>query len=269
MSTSSSTLSASSRPFPSQFADNQDQPGSFYRNLFYILVGLLCGFSLFSFLTLMRARRRRRAVIDEALRLGVMVPGVPGYVPLQDRQALTWMKSDGNQLPDWWEIEKLKGPDDPLLLTDDGRSSGPMDQQNSVAPPTGDLHQRQTNEESSSHNFESFRPLAIIPPVATEASTQPIPISKLKFFPNHLAYRPSALLPPPSRFDGINSENMMEKLGQLKGNMVEMVTVIRMPVPSWTGTSANDEDVEVFKEWAGIELGITNLQVAAESHEVS
>lgn len=62
---------------------------------------------------------------------------------------------------------------------------------------------------------------------------------------------------------------MMEKLGQLKGNMVEMVTVIRMPVPSWTGASANDEDVEVFKEWAGIELGITNLQVAAESHEVS
>lgn len=92
----------------------------------------------------------------QALRLGVMVPGVPGYVPLQDRQALTWMKSDGNQLPDWWEIEKLKGPDDPLLLTDDGRSSGPMDQQNSVAPPTGDLRQRQTNEESSSHNFESF-----------------------------------------------------------------------------------------------------------------
>lgn len=55
----------------------------------------------------------------------------------------------------------------------------------------------------------------------------------------------------------------------MKGNMVEMVTVIRMPVPSWTGASANDEDVEVFKEWAGIELGITNLQVAAESHEVS
>lgn len=197
------------------------------------------------------------------------MPGVPGYVPLQDRQALMWMKSDGNQLPDWWEIGKLKGPDDPPLLNEEGRSNGPMDQQNSVAPPTGDLHQRQTNQESSSHNSDFFQPLAIIPPVATETSAQPIPTSKLKFFPNHLAYRPSALLPPPARFNDINSENMMEKLDQLKGNVVEVVTVIQMPVPSWTGTSTDDGDVQVFKEWGGIELGITNLRVAAESHQVS
>lgn len=62
---------------------------------------------------------------------------------------------------------------------------------------------------------------------------------------------------------------MMEKLDQLKGNVVEVVTVIQMPVPSWTGTSTDDGDVQVFKEWGGIELGITNLQVAAESHQVS
>ncbi|XAO23072.1 hypothetical protein I312_101850 [Cryptococcus bacillisporus CA1280] len=270
MSSFSPTPSSSSQPFPSQFAgDQQDRPGSFYRNLFYILIGILCGFSIFSFITLMRARRRRRAIINEALRLGVMVPGVPGYLTLQDREALLWMKSDGNQSPDWWEIEKLKDPHHPPPLTEDGHSSVPMDQQNSVAQPTGDLHQWQENQEysSSSHNFDSLQPLATIPPVATEASTQPMPISNLKYFPNHLAYRPAAFMPPPGRFMDLNSENMTEKLGQLKGNAVEVVVVIRMPVPSSTRTSTDDEDVEVFKEWGGIELGVTKLQVAGEPHE--
>lgn len=87
-----------------------------------------------------------------------MVPGVPGYLPLQDREALLWMKSDGNQSPDWWEIEKLKDPYHPPPLTEDGDSNGPMDQQNSVAQPTGDLPQWQENQEysSSSHNFDSL-----------------------------------------------------------------------------------------------------------------
>lgn len=60
---------------------------------------------------------------------------------------------------------------------------------------------------------------------------------------------------------------MTEKLGQLKGNAVEVVVVIRMPVPSSTRTRTDDEGVEVFKEWGGIELGVTKLQVASEPHE--
>lgn len=74
-------------------------------------------------------------------------------------------------------------------------------------------------------------------------------------------------MPPPGRFMDLNSENMTEKLGQLKGNAVEVVVVIRMPVPSSTRISTDDEGVEVFKEWGGIELGVTKLRVAGEPHE--
>ena len=40
----------------------------------------------------------------EAQRLGVLVPGVPGYVPVRDRRSFMWTKSDGSTLPDWWEV---------------------------------------------------------------------------------------------------------------------------------------------------------------------
>ena len=75
--------------------------------LFYILIGLLCAFGLISFLSLMRARHRRNQIIQEADRLGVLVPGVPGYVPMRDRQSLSmrWARSDGTEDPDWWEVK--------------------------------------------------------------------------------------------------------------------------------------------------------------------
>jgi hypothetical protein len=57
----------------------------------------------------MRARRRRNQIFREAERLGVVVPGLPGYVPVRERQALKWARSDGREDPDWWEIGK-EGP---------------------------------------------------------------------------------------------------------------------------------------------------------------
>lgn len=63
---------------------------------------MLGAFGLVSFINLMRTRRRRRLVLGEADRLGLMVPGMPGYVPLRDRAAL--LQADGWRLPEWWEI---------------------------------------------------------------------------------------------------------------------------------------------------------------------
>lgn len=40
----------------------------------------------------------------QAGRLGLMVPGVPGYIPLRDRGQLQWTKADGSVSPDWWEV---------------------------------------------------------------------------------------------------------------------------------------------------------------------
>jgi hypothetical protein len=34
----------------------------------------------------------------------VLVPGVPGYVPVRDRALLTWTRGDGSESPEWWEI---------------------------------------------------------------------------------------------------------------------------------------------------------------------
>ena len=72
--------------------------------LFYILIGLLVAFGVISFLSLLRARHRRNQILREAERLGVLVPGVPGYVPMRDRQIMSWAKSDGSENPDWWDI---------------------------------------------------------------------------------------------------------------------------------------------------------------------
>jgi len=71
--------------------------------LFYILIAVLGAFALISIVNLARTRRRRRIIMREADRLGLMVPGMPGYVPMRERPAFT--KADGWRTPDWWEVE--------------------------------------------------------------------------------------------------------------------------------------------------------------------
>lgn len=46
-----------------------------------------------------------RLTRPQARRLGVMVPGIPGYISMRDRANMQWTKSDGTQNPDWWEVE--------------------------------------------------------------------------------------------------------------------------------------------------------------------
>jgi len=47
----------------------------------------------------------------QARRLGLMVPGIPGYVSMRERQNMKWTKADGTQNPDWWEIDGKRDTD--------------------------------------------------------------------------------------------------------------------------------------------------------------
>lgn len=98
-------------------------------------------------------------------------------------------------------------------------------------------------------------PLAIIPQSTAPTSEAPIPHSELPFFPNHLAYRATALQPAPARFD----INQPETLEQIYGEEVDIVTVIRMPMRD--PQREPEEGEEVLREWGGVELGIARMEV--------
>ncbi|WWC60103.1 uncharacterized protein I303_102667 [Kwoniella dejecticola CBS 10117] len=261
---STPTSASSPTPSPSQTSSNSggggfggNNPGSFYKNLFYILIGLLCAFGLVSFLSLMRARKRRHAIVREAERLGVIVPGIPGYVPLRDRRNLNWLKADGSNHPDWWEVEKVPGEEEANLQEAEEKSG-----ESSTAYTSIPI------QYSNSNDQDDFHPLAIIPPKPKIPSIEPIPISSIPFFPNHLAYRPESLIPPPSKF--VNSTNDPSVLNELINEHLEVITIIKMPIPPEQrpkskpqppGLNDEDDTEGVVREWGGIELGITHLGV--------
>lgn len=56
----------------------------FYKNLFYILIGLLALFGCISIASYIRARRKNQMIWREAERLGVLVPGMTGYYDGRD-----------------------------------------------------------------------------------------------------------------------------------------------------------------------------------------
>ncbi|WVQ94485.1 hypothetical protein IAU59_001564 [Kwoniella sp. CBS 9459] len=256
---------------------NSSSPGSFYRNLFYILIGLLAAFGLVSFLSLMRARRRRHAIIHEANRLGVIVPGIPGYIPLRERRHMGWLKSDGSQRPDWWEVEQVEA-DAEAAADEAGDVKRPLD----VSNPQGKEASRlDSTRDSGGYANEDFHPLALIPPRPPQAKHAPVPISTLKFFPNHLSYRPESLYPPKSEFTNFEDPSVLDGL---VGSSVDLVSVIRMPMPPQPGEpeqglfGASDtrrgarrrrirrtveEGEEVIEEWGGVELGIAEISVVA------
>lgn len=97
--------------------------------LFYILIAVLGAFALVSLLNYVRTRRRRLIILAEAERLGLMVPGMEGYVPMRERPALR--KLDGWRTPDWWEVlEKQKGK---------GSGGGKIARANDNASGNGDV----------------------------------------------------------------------------------------------------------------------------------
>lgn len=72
--------------------------------MFYILIAILAAFALVSLFNFSRLRRRRRRIINEARRLGLIVPGMDGYIPMRDRQG--FVKSDGWKVPQFWEVKR-------------------------------------------------------------------------------------------------------------------------------------------------------------------
>ncbi|WWC87675.1 uncharacterized protein L201_002566 [Kwoniella dendrophila CBS 6074] len=297
-STTTSTTTTSSSSYPTYTNNNSggSNPGSFYKNLFYILIGLLCAFGLVSFLSLMRARRRRNAIVREANRLGVIVPGIPGYIPLRDRRNLNWLKSDGSNHPDWWEIEKKSDINEVYEQQDkEERILAQEQEQHGENSVNGHASSSQIGQGRT--DKDEFFPLAIIPPPPPEHKIEPIPWSNIPFFPNHLAYRPESLLPTPSKFSSLSSHNHNQQqqnkrksrnqnrnrqstdneygnddeiINELVHEKIEVLTIIKMPIPpdhlpkpKDPSREADDEDPEdVVREWGGIELGITHLNVS-------
>ncbi|WVQ73738.1 hypothetical protein IAR50_003318 [Cryptococcus sp. DSM 104548] len=257
----SSTASAISATTSATSSDGSS-PSTFYKNLFYILIGLLVIFAVVSFLSLLKARRRRRAIIEEAERLGVMVPGIPGYVPMRDRHGFQWLKSNGKQSPDWWEI--ASDPDKP----DSGGGGGSVlasahPSMASLAVPGEGARLRHRASGERFDDPSDFTPIALVPPPPPTQTPTPIPNSSVPHFPNHLAYRPSSILPPKARYDNI-SPGELSKLDGLAGERVEVVGIVRMPVPPWVCQRRGEEDddgQEILREWGGIELGIATMDV--------
>ncbi|ODO06163.1 hypothetical protein L198_01395 [Cryptococcus wingfieldii CBS 7118] len=264
--TSSPTSTAPSVSASTTVATNDgSSPSTFYKNLFYILIGLLVIFAVFSFMSLLKARRRRRAIIDEAERLGVMVPGIPGYVPMRDRRGYQWLQSNGKQSPEWWDIS---GNPDKL---DEGTGSKARSRMGSAHPSMASLQVpgegarlRHRASGGRLNDPSDFTPVALVPPPPPPQALGPVPQSSVPHFPNHLAYRPSSMLPPKARFDNI-TPGELGKLEGLVGEGVEVVGIVRMPVPPWVcqrrGSDDEEDGQEILREWGGVELGIARMQV--------
>ncbi|BEI90315.1 uncharacterized protein CcaverHIS019_0303850 [Cutaneotrichosporon cavernicola] len=258
-------------------------PGSngFYNKLFYILIAVLGAFALVSLLNYVRSRRRRVMVLREAQRLGLMVPGMEGYVPMRERPQLR--KLDGWRTPDWWEVvedakaqkaqrspptpsveEKVKIRDiehieDVFHDTNTTADREPAPTPQSMPPPPNtpapdaDYGARGQLELGS---IEQLRPLALIPVPVTV--TEPVkPISHLPYFPNYVSYLKTAHDPKPPRF----APDDDHAFDSIIGEPLEVVVAIRMPRPPRTRVLDPDDDGAIMDEWAGLELGIASWEV--------
>ncbi|KAK4687424.1 hypothetical protein P7C73_g2691, partial [Tremellales sp. Uapishka_1] len=228
-------------------------PGSFYKNLFYILIGLLGAFGIVSFLSLLRARKRRRRIFAEAERLGLLVPGLPGYVPMRDRDQLTWTKADGTSSPDWWEIGKAGWG---IFASS---PSAPESEKEVAAEKDMDVYVETAAATALPFSTEDdFFPLAVLPPYEPPAPPVPNPKSNLPYFPNHLAYLPANLMPTPSRFISEDA-SCLDNLG---GERIDLITIIRMPQEERERTGQVEvEGEDISNEWGGVEFGIVRIGV--------
>ncbi|WOO78962.1 uncharacterized protein LOC62_02G002500 [Vanrija pseudolonga] len=265
---------------------------TFYHNLFYILIAVLGAFGVVSFINLMRTRRRRRLVLGEADRLGLMVPGMPGYVPLRDRAAL--LQADGWRLPEWWEIvdkhsvERVEqdkegtpgekgstetegavahvraaaGADDaPPATTTMSADAGVVapSPSSSSAHPLPPAYEAETETYSGLievPELSDLHPLALIP--VPEVIDEPAkPWSPIPYFPNYVSYPKTLHNPKKKRF----GQGVEPAYDTLLGEPIDVVVAVRMParpIPS----SGDDGDEDVINEWGGLELGVTSLSVS-------
>jgi hypothetical protein len=181
-----------------------------------------------------------------------------GYIPVRDRPAFKWIHADGRESPDWWEIGDEKWSE--------RASAGGGIAHASVPPPRPGLPDPAPFLSLPHHTDEHgvpapLHPLALIPPSAPLARG-PAPRSPLTFFPNNLAYRPEDLLPPPSKW----SADRPETLDALPGERVDVVALVRMPVPPEAARElreGEEDGEEVLREWGGVVLGVVSVGVTA------
>lgn len=213
---------------------------------------------------------------------------MPGYISIRDRRAAGLAPGQRRpeiqttHRPDWWEVGAAgwmntwirptlgsRGYSGGITLPTSSSSFG-----FSTSKSPYDDDDDENNHLDLYSEKSTFKPLAIIPPQPTELpSSLPLPVSNLKFFPKHLAYRPEDLLPPPLVWGGedMDNEKRTKQMEGLKGKVVDVVTMIRMPEPETataernrniSGDEEEEEDgQEVLREWGGVCLGVVRMGI--------
>ncbi|GMK56629.1 hypothetical protein CspeluHIS016_0304690 [Cutaneotrichosporon spelunceum] len=263
--------------------DSNSGTNGFYNKLFYILIAVLGAFALVSLFNYARSRRRRLSVLREAERLGLMVPGMEGYVPMRERPSLR--KLDGWRTPDWWEVleddkDRKEQSSPPPSIKESGKSKDIQHLEHIEdvfhgANTTADPKPSQTPNPQSQRphtptpdneygarghlaigSVEELRPLALIPVpiVVTEPAK---PISPLPYFPNYVSYLKTAHDPKPPRF-ALDDDHAFDSI---IGEPLEVVVAVRMPRPPRTRVLDPDDEDAVMDEWGGLELGIASWEV--------
>ncbi|EKD04295.1 hypothetical protein A1Q2_01326 [Trichosporon asahii var. asahii CBS 8904] len=98
-------------------------------------------------------------------------------------------------------------------------------------------------------------PVSIIP--APEEIVLPAkPLSSIPYFPNFVSYRKEQFEVRPPRFAD------PESVRSLAGESVDVVFAIRMPSERIEcPPGVDEEDLEVVREWGGLELGVTKVEI--------
>lgn len=102
-------------------------------------------------------------------------------------------------------------------------------------------------------------PVSLIP-APEEDVLPPKPISRIPYFPNFVSYRKEQFEVRPPRFEDVDA------LGGLVGESVDVVFAVRMPAAPVEAPPPSavddDDDFEIVREWAGLELGVTTVYVS-------
>lgn len=209
----------------------------------------------------MRARRRRRTVVREAERLGLIVPGMDDYIPFREREDMKKRKNFGTSLPNWWEVASS------TWSRADGGTADKVDNFSYSSHAARDLSTTTAAASGGSGNTllsglphdldeaRDFRPLAVLAPPREEPKPEDKPISTVPFFPNHLAYRPESLIPLQPMFPSEDPEAVR----RLAGKNVRVAVLLKMP--TLRKSSEVEENEEVLREWEGVQLGIASVRL--------
>lgn len=185
---------------------------------------------------------------------------------MRERQALGWMRPDSGSRPEFWDVEGKGGMGIKEKQPEMGQSTWKGSPVGIRHDPSGkEVYMLEDGEELVSRfcDYPSRKkptiqsPLAVIPVHQPKYTEPPVPQSNIPYFPNHLAYRSTALQAPPARFHTDN----LDTINQLEREQVDVVAMIRMPQREMT--TDPEEGEEVIREWGGMEVGIVRMDVAS------